>query len=261
MSEADLQLIRVTEYTFRARIADRWRSGSTFLLGDAAHLTPPFIGQGLGAGLRDAMNLAWKLAGIRHGGLPPTVLESYEQERRPHARHMISLARNMGLAMTAGGEAGAALRRLIVPRLHLIPGMRTKVIDSETPALRSSALVQRTLRSRRIAGRLCPNPVLTSGRRLDEELGVGFGLISSVALTPSQQVLVDRRGARAVWAAPATELAGWLRHARVTAAIVRPDRTVMRAGRDVAALCRTLPPFSCESSTARAMPTGADHQE
>lgn len=59
VTDDDIELIRVAEYTFRARIADRWRRGNIFLLGDAAHLTPPFVGQGLGAGLRDAMNLAW----------------------------------------------------------------------------------------------------------------------------------------------------------------------------------------------------------
>ena len=67
----ELELIRVTEYTFRAQMADRWRRGNILLLGDAAHLTPPFIGQGLGAGVRDAMNLAWKLAGVIAGDLPP----------------------------------------------------------------------------------------------------------------------------------------------------------------------------------------------
>ena len=69
----DLELIRVAEYTFRAKFADRWRRGNIILLGDAAHLTPPFIGQGMGAGLRDAMNLAWKLAGVLNGRLPPSV--------------------------------------------------------------------------------------------------------------------------------------------------------------------------------------------
>ena len=65
VADRDLELLRVTEYTFRAQIADRWRRGNVFLLGDAAHLTPPFIGQGMGAGVRDAMNLAWKIAGVR----------------------------------------------------------------------------------------------------------------------------------------------------------------------------------------------------
>ena len=77
IQDDQLELIRVTEYTFRAQMADRWRRGNVFLLGDAAHLTPPFIGQGMGAGLRDAMNLAWKLAGVISGDLPRTALDSY----------------------------------------------------------------------------------------------------------------------------------------------------------------------------------------
>ena len=77
-----------------------------FILGDAAHLTPPFIGQGMGAGLRDATNLAWKLAGVVNGWLPESVLDTYEQERIPHARYMIRFALAMGTAMTAGGEVG-----------------------------------------------------------------------------------------------------------------------------------------------------------
>ncbi|MGN6721580.1 MAG: bifunctional 3-(3-hydroxy-phenyl)propionate/3-hydroxycinnamic acid hydroxylase, partial [Marmoricola sp.] len=69
-----LELIRVAEYTFRAQIADKWSEDGVFLLGDAAHLTPPFIGQGMGAGLRDAHNLAWKIAGVLDHSLPVSVL-------------------------------------------------------------------------------------------------------------------------------------------------------------------------------------------
>ncbi len=137
----NLELVRVAEYTFRAQVADRWRRDNIFLLGDAAHLTPPFVGQGLCAGIRDAMNLSWKLAGVVNGWLPESVLNSYEQERKPHARYMIRFALAMGTAMTAGGEAGNLLRRLVVPRLHLIPGVREKIVDSTTPALHSSELV------------------------------------------------------------------------------------------------------------------------
>ena len=83
----------MAEYTFRAQVADRWRDRRVFLLGDAAHLTPPFIGQGMGAGLRDAVNLAWKLAGVLDGDPARDVLDTYQAERKPHARALIRLAK------------------------------------------------------------------------------------------------------------------------------------------------------------------------
>lgn len=116
---ADLELVRVTEYTFRAQLADRWRHRNVFLLGDAAHLTPPFIGQGMGAGLRDAMNLAGKLAGVINGQLDTAVLDSYERERKPHARMMIRLALAVGRAMTGGGRTGDLARRALATVLTI----------------------------------------------------------------------------------------------------------------------------------------------
>ena len=98
----ELDLVRVAEYTFRAQIADCWRDRKVFLLGDAAHLTPPFVGQGLCAGVRDAMNLNWKIAAVLSGDLPKSVLDTYEVERKPHARALIRLARLIGVAMTPG---------------------------------------------------------------------------------------------------------------------------------------------------------------
>ena len=254
VGDADLRVIRVAEYTFRAKLADRWHKGSTFLLGDAAHLTPPFIGQGLGAGLRDAMNLAWKIAGVHRGDLPPGALDTYEVERRPHARHMISLALNIGRAMTSGGRIGAATRALVLPRLHAVPGLRAKITDSQTPPLRSSTLVRRTLRTRSIAGHLCPNALLDEKIRVDDELGLGFGVITTVRLTPSQQEIVAARGAQTVLAAAGSDLARWLDGHHVTAAVVRPDRTVLTAGCDVTAVCRALPLFTLGHAPARTGP-------
>ncbi|MFI2839508.1 bifunctional 3-(3-hydroxy-phenyl)propionate/3-hydroxycinnamic acid hydroxylase [Mycolicibacterium sp. PDY-3] len=243
VDEASLRLIRTAEYTFRAQLADRWRRGNTFLLGDAAHLTPPFIGQGMGAGLRDAMNLAWKIAGVHHRDLAPSVLDSYETERRPHARHMISLALNVGRAMTSGGRIGAAARSALLPYLHVVPGLRAKVIDSRTPSLHSSSMVRRSLRPGGIAGQLCPNSRLDNGIRLDEHLGPRFGVITNVALSAAQQETLTFRGACAVHAALGSDLDRWLRRRRVAAAVVRPDGTVMIAGRDLATICRAVPLF------------------
>lgn len=241
-AEADLRLIRVAEYTFRAQVADRWRRGRTFLLGDAAHLTPPFIGQGLGAGLRDAMNLSWKLAGVINGRLSEDVLDSYQDERKPHARAMIRLALAIGYAMTAGGRFGTALRRAVVPHAHRLPGLTARVLDSETPPLYRSALVHPGVR-RGPAGRLCPNAVTPDGVRLDALAGTGFLVVTAVAPSAAQTELARRRNAVVHHAAPGTALAEWLADGPAVAAIVRPDFTVMRAGGNLSALCESLPAF------------------
>jgi 3-(3-hydroxy-phenyl)propionate hydroxylase len=237
VANSELQLLRVTEYTFRAQIADRWRRGNVFILGDAAHLTPPFIGQGMGAGVRDAANLAWKIAAVHNGTLAADVLDTYERERKPHTRHMIRLALGVGWAMTGGGRVGNVARRMLLPRLRLIPGLRDKVVDSTTPALRDSALVCRSRRPRRLAGALCPNPLLSNGQRLDDVIGTGFALITTSHPGVDDQASLRRRGVVVVAAPPGSALDAWLRRGRATAALVRPDRTVMRTGRDVAALC------------------------
>jgi 3-(3-hydroxy-phenyl)propionate hydroxylase len=243
VDDDDLELIRVTEYTFKAQIADHWRRGNVFLLGDAAHLTPPFIGQGMGAGLRDAMNLAWKLAGVVGGDLPAAVLDSYEQERKPHARAMIRLALVVGWAMTAGGRFGNLMRRLVVTRAQLIPGLRSKILDSRTPALHRSAVSHRSRGPRQLAGTLCPNPVLSDGRRLDSVLGNGFALITTRAPNTAQRTAAEELGATVHVAEPGGELAEWLRRGRVQSAVVRPDRTVMYTHRDLHYPCSALPTF------------------
>ena len=239
-----LRLVRLAEYTFRARLADRWRDRRVFLLGDAAHLTPPFIGQGLGAGVRDAANLAWKLAGVLDSTLPERLLDTYQRERKPHARALIRLARLVGMAMTEGGELGNLLRRLVAPRLYLVPGVARLVLSSETPALHGGELVIRSRLGRSLAGRLCPNVVLDDGRRFDDLAGGRFAVVTTSDASPDQRAEVARRGGVLVPARPGSPLHRWLRRGYATSAIVRPDSTVLRAGRDLSALCAGLPPFT-----------------
>lgn len=245
-----LELVRVAEYTFRAQVADRWRDGNVFVLGDAAHLTPPFIGQGMGAGLRDAMNLTWKIAGVLAGDLPESVLETYEAERKPHARALIRIAKLMGVLMTQGGRAGDTARRVLAPRLRYVPGIRSKILDSETPALARTALVRRSSLRRSPAGRLAPNAVISDGRRFDQTVGHRFAVISAQPLTAAQRSLLASRCAVAVESPVGSPLHDWLIQTHVSAALVRPDRTVMFAGRDLAAVCGATPTFRAHSTEA-----------
>ncbi|WP_084959875.1 bifunctional 3-(3-hydroxy-phenyl)propionate/3-hydroxycinnamic acid hydroxylase [Thermoactinospora rubra] len=236
-----LEIVRAAGYVSRAQVADRWRQGRVFLLGDAAHLTPPFIGQGMGAGLRDAMNLAWKLAGVLGGTLPETVLDTYQIERKSHARTLIGQARLLGTAMTAGGGLGNVIRHVVAPRLHLVPGLKQQVEHSQTPALRRSDLVVRPPLRRTLAGTLCPNTILDDGRRFDDVAAGRFTIVTATEPSTPQRAEIERCGAVLIAARPGSELHRWLRKGRAHAVLVRPDGTVQRAGHDPLALAASLP--------------------
>jgi len=92
----DRDIVRVAVYRFHSRIAARWRLGRIFLAGDAAHLMPPFAEQGMNSGIRDAFNLAWKLALVCRGAASDRFLNSYEDERRPHVRSMLRMSEWIG---------------------------------------------------------------------------------------------------------------------------------------------------------------------
>ncbi|MGW1209292.1 bifunctional 3-(3-hydroxy-phenyl)propionate/3-hydroxycinnamic acid hydroxylase MhpA [Streptomyces sp. NPDC002499] len=239
---ADFEVVRQAQYTFRARIADRWRRGRVFLLGDAAHLTPPFVGQGLCAGLRDAYNLAWKLALVLQQGADERLLDTYEAERTPHARHVIRLAVALGWAMTGGQDSAAALRRGVLGAAVRIPGLTSAAARDFSPALATGPLVRRRVRFGRhglglgrhgLVGGFCPQPFVDiDGRhaRLDELLGDSFAVLTAVPLSPSLRAVADGLGARTVSVTGLGDdnrLAAWLREGRASAVLLRPDRVVM----------------------------------
>ncbi|MEE6136533.1 bifunctional 3-(3-hydroxy-phenyl)propionate/3-hydroxycinnamic acid hydroxylase [Mycobacterium sp. 050128] len=242
----ELRLVRVTAYTFRAKVASRWRDRNVFVLGDAAHLTPPFVGQGMAAGLRDALNLTWKVAGVLGESLPESVLDTYEQERKAHAAAMILMAASVGAAMTGGGRLGDLVRQVLFPRLasFRLPGTRTSVADGVAPGLHRSELVVKSRIPGQLAGSLCPNPILRDGLHLDQIVGNRFAVVTSTALSPTQQQDLSNRGAAVVVVTPESRLGRWLKQGRATAAIVRPDGAVMQAGKGVQALCDAVPAFS-----------------
>ncbi|MEO0551534.1 MAG: FAD-dependent monooxygenase, partial [Pseudomonadota bacterium] len=106
----DVELERSAVYNFHGLVAKQWRKGRVMIIGDAAHQTPPFMGQGMCAGLRDAANLAWKLAMVHRGDAPDTLLDSLERERRPHAKAVIQGAIDMGKIVCVLDPAKAAAR-------------------------------------------------------------------------------------------------------------------------------------------------------
>ena len=181
-AQPEASVRRTAIYRFHARQATRWSSGRVYLAGDAAHLTPPFAGQGMNSGLRDAHNLAWKLAAVVAGKLGPRLLESYEIERRDHVAAMIRLALQMGKVMAPRGRLHATLTQLGFRCLNVLPKARRYVSEMRyRPPPRFKHGFQLPTRAKgNMVGRLFPQPkVRTEGDecRLDDLLGTGMALL------------------------------------------------------------------------------------
>jgi 3-(3-hydroxy-phenyl)propionate hydroxylase len=198
-----LEVIRSATYTFRARIASRFRAGRVFLLGDAAHLTPPFIGQGLAAGLRDADNLAWKIADVLAGRATASLLDSYETERRPHATALVKKAVLVGWAMTGGQDRAALLRRIALAVACRSATLRDKLADATTPRLKAGALQRDPGPGRRTpgagVGALIGNPLVRVAAvsepvRLDDVLLGRTAVLTGRAPSPELVRACERDG-------------------------------------------------------------------
>jgi len=202
----DATIERAVPYVFHALLARQWRRGRLLLAGDSAHQTPPFLGQGMCAGIRDAANLAWKLADVVRGRAPETLLDSYDAERAPHVREYIELAVRLGdllMAMRPGMANPLQPQTLATPRPRLGRG----AFDAAAPA----------------AGHLAPQPRLADGRRLDDVIGYRSALLLHPDTAPlaRDDVVVVRDAA----------LRPWLDQVGARAALVRPDRYVRALAR------------------------------
>ncbi|CAM4279329.1 bifunctional 3-(3-hydroxy-phenyl)propionate/3-hydroxycinnamic acid hydroxylase [Acinetobacter pragensis] len=121
MSGQDIEIERQAVYRFHARCCERFQKGRVFLVGDAAHITPPFVGQGLVAGLRDIANLGWKLKFALKAENAKEILDSYDAERRPHAAKMIQLAKGMGLMVMPKNKIKAIAVHGLIKSLSKFP--------------------------------------------------------------------------------------------------------------------------------------------
>ncbi|HNP56223.1 bifunctional 3-(3-hydroxy-phenyl)propionate/3-hydroxycinnamic acid hydroxylase [Gordonia sp. UBA7599] len=172
-------------YTFNAVVADRWRQGRILLAGDAAHMTPQFIGQGMNAGIRDADNLSWKLAAVLQQGADPALLDTYESERRPHAKAMIDLSVLNKSLVSEKSKVRAKCRDIGLKSALHIPGLAGWVRRAgmkPKPRFKRGAyfgLPRKPLRG--IEGTLPPQPTMRTydGKqiRLDDALGIGWTVI------------------------------------------------------------------------------------
>ena len=182
--DGDAPIVRRQVYVFHARIADRWQAGRIFLAGDAAHLTPPFAGQGMNSGLRDAQNLAWKLAAVVQRRLGPNLLQTYQTERAPHAWSLIQLAVNMGRVMMPTSPLRAALVAGAFRAMRVLPRLQSyfALMKYKPQPFYREGLIARMDGNLGLAGRMLPQPRVERSDRstvlLDELMADGFALLA-----------------------------------------------------------------------------------
>ena len=204
-------LRRKVVYTFHARMADRWRADRIFLAGDAAHLTPPFAGQGMNSGVRDAHNLAWKLAAVVAGRLGDRLLDTYEAERRDHAAEMIQLAIRMGYVMMPRGRVQGFAVRTFFRALALFPAARSYFAEMKykpKPKFHRGFLLAPEVESKSgsrqsLVGKLFPQALVMTASGfalLDDVLGDGFALFAPPGTPPQtlQKICLEKTNALAI---------------------------------------------------------------
>jgi len=173
---------RSAVYRFHALVATEWRKGRVFLLGDAAHQTPPFMGQGMCQGIRDAENLVWRLRQVEKHGADPALLDGYQEERHPHVRALTAFTKELGKIICERNLDKARVRdkrmidelesgRVEIIRHKLIPPLTSGLLDLDADGNPIAP-----------AGELFPQPLVSledgSELPMNDALGPDFWLVS-----------------------------------------------------------------------------------
>lgn len=262
LDPGEYDLWRASTYRFHALVLKQWRVRRLFLLGDAAHMTPPFLAQGMCQGIRDASNLMWKLALRLRAGADDALLDTYQREREPHVRQVTLTAKEFGHVICER-DARLAAERDAELLAELAARPEGTVRQSLIPGLRAGFLAPRGFPAR---GDLLPQPRVTDARSgpalLDEFTGSSFRLVLRHDTDPAAAEsalrahaveggfplrlvrLVDAaRGAAPAGADEYREeqpvLDGWLRRQSCVAVLARPDHYVfggVRSTDDLGAL-------------------------
>jgi len=232
LTPEDGRLWRQSSYRFHALVARTWRAGRVFVAGDAAHMQPPFLGQGMCQGVRDVVNLSWKLAAVLQGEVQgaaaEALLDSYGDERKAHVRELTGRLKAAGAIIC---ERDLAKARARDARLLADCGGAVKDTPRQDvlPSLGTGLLMQQARSGR---GTLFPQPRLADGALMDERCGHGWRLVLDATLAPSTDAWphAPHLARIALGAAHTAEqdgvVAQWMQRHACHAALVRPDHYV-----------------------------------
>jgi 3-(3-hydroxy-phenyl)propionate hydroxylase len=231
ISHENVKIMRAVIYSHHVRVADRWRVGRVFLAGDAAHAMPPWIGQGMSAGVRDAANLCWKLAAVIKGQAPECLLDSYQAERKPHVTEVTRRACFVGRIITERNSVIAGLRNHVLRAVTRLPGMDARLQKlTWIPDARYREGFFTTDRHRAVGWQI-PQPWMTDATgatvRLDDVVG-GQWAILHTGESPAGAHTWTELGVPIIRIDEPT-LGRWMRRKKANAVVLRPDGFIYAA--------------------------------
>lgn len=195
----DPEIIRARIYTHHSRIAARFQEGRIFIAGDAAHLQPPFFGQGLNSGLRDVMNLSWKLAMVTQGAAGPELLKTYDAERRHHAEVMVKFATGIGKFYAPYSKFTEMFRKAFFWGVQRLPSLRDYVLQMKfkpMPFYENGIVDHSNAQGKSLVGRMFPQPRVADANDtpmlMDDAIGKGFSIIG-INTDPAKHLSVADR--------------------------------------------------------------------
>ena len=231
ITDENVEILRAVIYSHHVRVADRWRVGRVFLAGDAAHAMPPWIGQGMSTGVRDAANLCWKLAAVQNGQAPQWLLDTYQAERKPHVTEVTRRACRTGRIITERNRAIAVARNYLLRNILRVPAVSSG-LDKFTwiPAARHRQGFLSPVRHRAVGWQI-PQPWVTNADgarvRFDELLGGQWAILHVGPAPRGSQAWADL-GVPTLQVVEPT-LVGWLRRKKAAAVALRPDGFIYAA--------------------------------
>lgn len=249
ITRENVKILRAVIYSHHVRVADRWRVGRVFLAGDAAHAMPPWIGQGMSAGVRDAANLCWKLAAVLKGQAPTSLLDSYQAERKPHVTEVTRRACLVGRIITERNPVVSGLRNHLLRALSRVRGLDNRLQKfTWIPDARYSDGFF-TVGAHRAAGWQIPQPWVTDANgatvRLDDVLGGRWAILHTDAMPTGTQAWAEL-GVSAIRIDEPT-LVRWLRRKKAAAVVVRPDGFIYAAAESGQPLPQPPAGYTCNT--------------
>jgi 3-(3-hydroxy-phenyl)propionate hydroxylase len=233
-----LEITRIMPYSHNSLIARSWRKGRMFIAGDAAHMMPPSAGQGLCSGVRDAINLGWKLIEVINNGAAPCILDTYQEERKPHVEEILKGALFISEGINPGNELKKRFRNLLLKIIGNLPPLQS--------LLRNASIRKRPFESGflgktgKLTGHQLPQFKITKYDEnlwSDNLLDFRFNLINvSGTFSGETLSLLDNLGIKLINQEPdfryfQNDFQNWLKENKTDYAIVRPDRVIYSTGK------------------------------